>query len=184
MPATVIPVKGIQPGFIGSICSEGLSLRSPRPVQSTDANPIAFGETLVVNANNTYSSMKTFIANGGTPTAATPMALAPSNVKTNTNFANGQNVTGGSYAPGDICDALVEGSLFVYCANGTPTAGGTVYLRKTYNAAIPNGVVGGLEAAADGTNSIALNPLYVAWKSNLLGADGTAQITIINRMIP
>ena len=35
-----------------------------------------------------------------------------------------------------------------------PTAGGSVYIRVALNGAIPNGVVGGLEAVADGANTV------------------------------
>lgn len=183
MPATVIPVKGLYLGFVGSISNEGYSLRTPRQVKSTDTNSIAFGETVVLNTDNTYSSVKTFVANSGTPTASTPLGIAVSNVNINSGYSvtGGSNLTGGGYTPGQIADVLVQGTINVYCANGTPTAGGVVYLRKVLNGSVPNGVVGGLEAVADSTNTVALTNLV--WKTGYLETDGTAQVTILNRTI-
>ena len=185
MPATVIPVKGIQLGFIGSITHEGQSLREPKQVKATDANPIAFGETLTANidATNTYSSIKQFIANGGTVTAATPLGIAVSNVKTNTSYnaQGGQVVSGGNYQPGDFCDGLVVGGACVPCMNGTPVAQGPVYIRVALNASIPAGVIGGLEAVADGSNTVLLTNLK--WKTGYLETDGGCEVTILTRTI-
>lgn len=185
MPATVIPVTGMQLGFVGSISNEGYSLRTPRQVKSTDTNAIAFGETLVLNSDNTYSSVKQFVAGSGTPTASTPLGIAVANTTINPtyNSAGSNNVLtpGGNYPPGSICDALVQGTICVYVPYGTPLAGGVVYLRKVLNASFPLGVVGGLEAVADGSNTVALTNLV--FKTGYLETDGTVQVTILNRTI-
>jgi hypothetical protein len=187
MPATVIPVKGLYLGFVGNISNEGYSLRTARQVKSTDTNSIAFGETLVLNSDNTYSSVKQFIATSGAAafTATVPIGIAASNVNINPTYnvqgTNNVLTPSGSYLPASICDALVQGTINVYCANGTPTAGGAVYVRKILNGAIPNGVVGGLEAVADGTNSIVYANLL--WKTGFIETDGTAQVTILARQI-
>jgi hypothetical protein len=153
MPATVIPVKGLYLGFVGSISNEGYSLRTARQVNPTDTFPVAFGETFVLNTNNTYSSVKTFIAGGGTVTAALAMGIAPSNVNINPayNSAGSNDVltAGGVFLPGATMDGLVQGTINVTCYNGTPTAGGSVWMRVASDSAIPAGVVGGLEAATD-----------------------------------
>lgn len=152
MPATVIPVQGILLGFVGNISNEGYSLRTPREVNLTDAFNIGFGESLVLNLNNTYSSVKQFLANGGTFSATLPMAFAVSNVKTNGVWPQngGQNLSPGFYAPGQMCDALVQGTINLFCQNGTPTgAQGPVWLRTALNAAIPAALIGGIEAVAD-----------------------------------
>jgi hypothetical protein len=158
MPATVIPVTGLYLGFVGNISNEGYSLRSARQVNPTDTNSIAFGESLVLNSNNTYSSVKTFIQGGGSVTPSSAVGLAASNVNINPAYnvqgteqsAYSSDFTpGGVYLPGQICDALVQGTINVVCNNGTPTAGGAVYLRTATDSAIPAGVIGGLEAEAD-----------------------------------
>ena len=185
MPATVIPVKGLSLGFIGNISNEGYSLRTARQVNPTDTFSVSFGETFILNSNNTYSSVKTFIAAAGTITAATPLGIAVSNVNINIayNAAGNNNLLtpSGVYLPGSIMDGLVQGTVNVSCNNGTPTAGGTVFIRVALNGAIPNGVVGGLEAIADTTNTVALTNLK--WKTGYLETDLTAQVTILARTI-
>lgn len=184
MPATVIPVKGMQQGFVGNISSEGLSLRSPRVVNLADTHNVSFGEAVVVNANNTYSSVAQFIAGGGTFSATTPLAIAASNVHTNTVYPvqGGSNSTSGFYVPGQVADAMVIGTMNVQINNGTPTgANGAVYLRILANAGIPAGVVGGFEAVADGTNTVALT--NVKFKNGTVEMDGTAQVTVLTRTI-
>lgn len=188
MPATVIPVTGINEGFVGNISSEGLSLRVPRPLNVTDTKNIAFGEALVLNSNNTYSSVAQFIANGGTLTSSTPLGIAVTNTKTNATFplngSNGTMTPGGYYTPGQVVDGLVQGTIDVYVNNGTPVgAGSTVYVRVALNGAIPAGVVGGFEAVADGANTVALT--NVVFKTGLfVSAQGVAQVTVLNRQIP
>jgi hypothetical protein len=187
MPATVIPVTGLYQGFIGDIGTCGNPLRVPRQVNPTDTNPIAFGETLVLNTNNTYSSVKQFIAGSGSFTNTTPFGLAKSNVMTNgASYPQngGSQLAAGAYAPGQNCDALVYGDLWVFCANGTPTAGGQVFMRIALNASIPNGVVGGLEAVADGANTVALSVQDIAWKTGITQADGTTLVMIKRQLIP
>lgn len=185
MPASVIQVKGLSLGFVGNVSNEGFSLRTPRLVNLTDTNPVAFGETFVLNANNTYSSVKQFIAGSGTVTAALAMGIAVSNININPAYntagSNDAATPGGLYVPGSIMDGLVQGTINVSCNNGTPTAGGTVFIRVLFNAAIPLGVVGGLEAIADGTNTVALTNLK--WKTGFLETDLTAQVTILARTI-
>jgi len=185
MPATVIPVKGLYLGFIGNISNEGYSLRTARVVNSTDTNSIAFGETFVLNANNTYSSVKTFVAAAGTVTAALPMGIAASNVNINPAYtitgSQDALTPGGVYLPGQIMDGLVQGTINVSCNNGTPTAGGNVYIRVALNGAIPAGVVGGLEAIADGANTVLLTNFK--WKTGFKEIDNTAQVTILVRTI-
>lgn len=153
MPATVIPVKGLYLGFVGNISNEGYSLRTARQVQSTDTFPVNFGETVTLNANNTYSSIRNAILNGVGIFGTMPLGIAASNVNINPAYNVGGTLDaatpGGNYLPGAIMDGLVQGAINVSCNNGTPTAGGAVYLRTALNSAIPLGVVGGLEAVVD-----------------------------------
>lgn len=153
MPASVIPVKGLYLGFVGNISNEGYSLRSARQVNPDDTLPVAFGETAVLNSDNTYSSLKTFITAGGSVKSSLAMGIAVSNVNINPayNTAGSDDVLtpGGVYLPSSIMDLLVQGTINVSCNNGTPTAGGAVYIRTAADPAITAGVVGGLEAIAD-----------------------------------
>lgn len=185
MPASVIQVTGLYLGFVGNVSNEGYSLRSSRRVNPTDVNPIAFGETAVLNPNNTYSSVKSFIGAAGVVAGTTPMGIAASNVNINPTYntqgTNDAPTPGGVYLPGVVMDLLVQGTINVSCNNGTPTAGGSVFIRILANAGIPSGVVGGLEAVADGANTV-LYPNF-KWKTGFLETDLTAQVTILTRTI-
>lgn len=188
MPATVIPVTGINEGFVGNISNEGYSLRTPRSINPTDTLNVAFGETMVLNLNNTYSSVAEFILGSGTVTDDTAICLAVANTKTNPTFPlNGTNdafTPGGTYTPGQVADALVQGTMDVFCRVGTPTgAGGPVYVRVALNGAFPAGVVGGLEAVADGGNTVLVSNMQ--WKTGIFDSStGVAQVTILTRQIP
>jgi hypothetical protein len=58
------------------------------------------------------------------------------------------------YAQGTYVDPLKRGVIVVKNYVGTPVANGKVYLRIALNASVPSGVIGGVEAASDGTNTI------------------------------
>lgn len=154
MPATVIPVKGLLLGFVGNISNEGYSLRTAREVEPTDTLSIAFGETFVLNTDNTYSSVKQYLLKGvGSILGTSAVGIAASNVNINPTYntvgTNDVLTPGGVFSPGSVMDGLVQGTINVSCNNGTPLAGGPVFMRVALNAAVPNGVVGGLEAIAD-----------------------------------
>jgi hypothetical protein len=186
MPASVIPVTGLNLGPVGSISQSDFPLRTPRQVRPTDTLNLAFGETAVLNSDNTYSSVAEFILLSGTLAADTPLGLAAANTRTNGTFplagTQGAATPAGYYAPGNIADVMTQGTMNVQVNHGTPTAGGTVYVRVALNGAIPAGVVGGIEAAADGGNTVAVD--CMKFKTGILGADGTAQVTIPQRVMP
>jgi hypothetical protein len=105
--------------------------------------------------------------------------IAVREVKQSTLF--GTNVAG-SYAPGEPCDVLSRGTATVVCNVGTPTAGGAVYIRIIANGSIPAGVVGGFEAAADGTNTIQVTG--AKWTTGKMDANKVAEVTITQRNNP
>jgi hypothetical protein len=74
----------------------------------------------------------------------------------------GSGAPNADYAQG----ILVSGYLNVICTIGTPSRGGTVYLRVV---AATGKAVGDFEASADGTNSVALT--NVVWAEQ--GKDGS-----------
>jgi hypothetical protein len=63
-----------------------------------------------------------------------------------------QNV--GQYTPEEPVSVFQRGCINVKCQKGSPSIDGTVYVRVT---ASGNYVVGGFEAEADGTNTVALS---------------------------
>jgi hypothetical protein len=177
MPISIIPVTGLLLGPIGSISQTDFPLISPRGVNDTDTNPIAFGETFVLNANNTDSSVKQFISSQGVaafinlmtqgfgpsltpnqfPTTAYAIGIAKDSVLTNTFYSlqGGTNMPAGSYVPGMMVNGLTRGTISVQVNNGTPSrAGSPIYVRTFVNPAIPAGVVGGVEAVNDPTTAM------------------------------
>lgn len=162
--------KSLNYGYPGSVSRSVDSIIENRFVKSTDTNPIPFGSAVTLNSDNTYSAF------GASGTAATFAGIAVREVKTNTTYVTNAN---GAYQPGQPCDVLERGSATIQVNNGTPTANGTVYVRIVANGSIPAGVVGGFEAQADGTNTVALT--NVKFKTGLLDANNVAEVAILNR---
>jgi hypothetical protein len=156
-------------GYPGNISRGVDSIIENHFLKSTDTANINFGDPVVLNSDNTVSAF------GATGTAATFLGIAVREVKQNTDYFNAQ----GYYTPGQPTDVAVRGSLTVKVNVGTPTANGNVYVRIATNAAIPNGVVGGFEAAADGTNTVLLT--NVKFKTGKLDANKVAEVTILSR---
>ena len=159
MPASVIPVTGLILGPIGTVSQTDFPLTTPRQIDLNDTLIPAFGDSMVLNANNTYSSVAQYINDGGVLTPNTPVCFAQENTKTNTNYltnGTGSIAASGVYPAGSEADALTRGTMNVALNNGTPAgAGSPVFIRTTLNGAVPNGVIGGIEAVADGTTPVA-----------------------------
>lgn len=77
------------------------------------------------------------------------------------------------------CDVMVRGNCTVKCQRGTPKAGGTVYVRIAANETYPNAVVGGIEALADTTNTIAV--ANMEFTTGVMDSNGNVEITIKTR---
>jgi len=89
----------------------------------------------------------------------------------------------GSYAPGTLAEVLEEGSITVNITVGTGIASqGPVFVRTALNGAIPAGIVGDLEAQADGGNTVSLATVGVVFRTGVLDGNNTAEITIRNRV--
>lgn len=131
---------------------------------------VPFGACLKVNEDNTYSNVdETF-------TAAKFGGIALRNIKQATSYVE-QNETG--YHEKEMVAALNRGAIVAKCNNGTPTAGGPVYVRIKANPSITGGVIGEFEAAADSTNTVLLPNLQ--WTNGYVDANGVAEITILTR---
>lgn len=83
------------------------------------------------------------------------------------------------YLAGQICDVMVRGNCTVHCQRGTPVAGAPVFVRIAANATYPDAVVGGIEAAADGDNTIQVP--NIEWTTGVTDANGIAEVTIKTR---
>ena len=189
---TVIPVTGLNLSFPGTVSRLGERVIASRKVLLTATANISFGEAVVIipgttdgfGGGDSYQSVANFIAGGGTMTAALFKGVAVRNVKTLLQYQslgnNGSVAQVGSFAPGEMGEALERGSITVTINVGTPASQGQVYLRIAPNGAIPAGVVGGFEAAADGANTVLLTG--VVFRTGAMDANRTAEITMLNRV--
>ena len=192
MPASVIPVTGLIQGPIGSISQSDTPLTTNRLVNPADTLSIAFGEPLVLNSNNTYSSVKTYIVtDSSSVTGSTPIAFAQANVKTNTVYPNSSNAAianSGVYLPGQPCDALVRGTITVAVPYGTPAgAGAQVYIRTATNGSYPNSAIGQIEGSSLTGNTLLTTG--IVFTTGVLSTDPqtgqiSAQVTVLSRLIP
>lgn len=88
----------------------------------------------------------------------------------------------GTYTPGQIAEVMVgRGSIVVQVNVGTPISNGQVYMRVALNGGIPAGLVGDIEAAPDGVNTVALD--NTVFKTGVLDANNLAEITILKRIL-
>ncbi|RKN75009.1 structural cement protein Gp24 [Paenibacillus ginsengarvi] len=160
-------------GYAGNVSRSQDAVIVNRLVKSNSAD-IAFGDPVILNSDNTYSKF------GASGTAAAFAGVAAREVKQSTSYLS--QATGSAYKPNEPCDVIERGSVTVVCTVGTPTAGGDVYVRVTANGSIPDGVVGGFEAAADSTNTIKLT--NAKWKTGKIDANKVAEITLLTRNQP
>lgn len=136
-----------------------------------DSVSVPFGLALQAKSDNTYTAV------GADFTADKFGGVALRVVKQAISYDD-QNET--AYNAGDLVNAINRGAVVVTCNNGTPVAGGPVYVRVKANASVADGIVGGFEAAADGTNSVKLT--NVQWTNGYVDANGVAEITILTRL--
>jgi hypothetical protein len=160
--------------------------------------PVLEGDSIVIGANGqtvtasatanigaTAISVTSFTANaayaiGAAVAASNTFAqfagVAVREVKQSTVYFGGGTA---QYNPGDPCDVIQQGSVIVTCQNGTPAARSPVYIRTALNSAYPNAVIGGWEAAADGTNSVLIS--NAQWKTGLMDTNNSAEVTLLTR---
>ncbi len=77
--------------------------------------------------------------------------------------------------PTAIQGLAVRGYVMVKCTAGTPTRGGTVYVRTV---AATDRPIGSFEADSDSGNSFALDAVQATWASDGLDADLNAELRI------
>lgn len=160
--------KTMPHGFAGSYSRQPDTIIDTHPLAGTAALP--FGQAVVAGAAGAVVPV------GGTSTAADFLGIALRETKSATTYIQQGE---GAYVPNDAVPVLKRGCANVICQNGTPAYDGTVYLRIAANASLPNAVVGGFEAAADGSNSVALT--NVKWKGTA-DANGVAEVRILTTL--
>ena len=158
--------KSMFHGYAGSYSRQPDTIIDSHPA----AGPIAFGQGVVYGENGSVA------VPGESATAAQFVGVACREVKSATSYLD-QNV--GSYVQFDAVPVIKRGCVNVICQSGTPALDGAVYLRVKANVSKPDAVVGGFEAAADGTNTVALT--NVKWKG-AADANGVAEIRIMTTL--
>lgn len=188
----VIPVTGLNLGFVGQVTRLGKRGIAARPVLASTPNAIPFGAPVVIipgaaQALDAYQSVKDFIAGSGTFTAARFAGVCNREVKTNLTTFNapytppGVATFIGSYAPGTMCEAIEEGSVTVAIPVGAPISQAPVWVRTVVNGGIPLGIVGDFEAVQDGSNTVSLTGICI-FRTGYLDANSVAEITLLNRV--
>lgn len=140
--------------------------------------------TAITATTITLSQATTATANTVNLYIATFAGIAIREVKTQLTYpiTPGASLIG-NYLPGQLCEVLERGSVTVKIPVGTPITNGSVYLRTVLNGAIPAGLLGDLEAAPDGTNTIVLAPSHpVVFRTGVLDGNNVAEITLLNRV--
>lgn len=130
-------------GFSGSYARQPDMIVNTAPLGGTELIP--FGTPLVRGENGVVLPM------GAGSTGNQFIGVAGREVKSPAEFFS-QNV--GQYTPEEPVSVFQRGCINVKCQKGSPSIDGTVYVRV---AASGSYVVGGFEAEADGTNTVALS---------------------------
>ena len=163
MPGQVIGTSLCR-GYPGTFSRQNILLAVAR-VAGAD---IPFGATVQYDASGNVIPMD---ANG---TAAKFLGIASREVKQAESYDGN---TFGQYAAKELATIITQGAVSVVCNVGTPTVNGSVYLRVKANEAIEDGIVGGLEASADSTNTVELT--NVRWTSDGKDDNNVAEIRIL-----
>ena len=164
MPGKVIGKK-LNYGFEGNVSRSVDAIITNRLSKGI----IPFGRPVILNDDGTISPFGT----GNTATQF--VGISVREVKE----AVDRGTSSSGYLDKERTDILNRGYMTVKINHGTPKINGPVYVRIVKNVSVPNGVVGGFEAEADGINTVELTG--VRFISKDLGANGVAEITILSR---
>ena len=156
--------KEMPHGFAGCYARQPDMIVNTRPAGG-DA-PIVFGTPLKYDGG-------AVVPMGAADTAALFVGIAGFEIKSALTYLD-QSV--GQYAVGEPVSVFQRGAINVKCNRGAPALGGAVYLRITANASYSTAPVGGLEAAADGANTVQLTNCQWAGPAD---ANGVAELRIL-----
>ena len=137
--------KSMQYGFAGSFSRQPDMIVNTAPLGGE--MPILFGTALKRGENGAVLPM------GAGDTANQFVGIAGREVKTAVDYLAQST---GAYFPEDAVSVFQRGCINVLCQRGTPVIDGKVYVRVAENPLFADAMVGGLEAAEDGENTIQL----------------------------
>lgn len=135
------------------------------------SNAIKFGQAVTLTNDNKWA-----LVSSGT-TAEDVAGIAVREVVQANTFNPQSNP---DYFAGSLTDVMVRGNCTVRCQRGTPTSGAAVFIRIALNATYADALVGGVEALADGSNTIEVP--NIEWTTGVLDSNKNAEITIKTRM--
>lgn len=139
--------KAFPHGFAGSYAYQPDMIVKTRPAGGS-AN-IPFGTPLKYEAGTNGN----VVAMGAGDAGSAFVGFAGREIKSSLNYLDQST---GAYAPDEAAPVFMRGAINVKVQRGTPALGGAVYVRVTANESYPSAVVGGIEAAADSTNTVQL----------------------------
>jgi len=165
MPGKAIGIM-LNNGYAGTVSRTADQVIQNR-IAKTD---IAFGQAVILNAENTYS-----LPSDSTQAADIAGVAVREVVQANTYDPQSNP----DYLAGRPCDVLVRGQATVVCKRGTPAAGRAVYVRTKLNGSYSDSYVGDFEAEADGSNSVQVS--NIEWSTGTMDSNRVAEITIKSR---
>lgn len=201
MPGTAIGISE-NLGYPGTYSRNtgGLNIAA-RIVTPADATAINFGDAVFLNGSGAqaslggnYSGLTAILAASIVPTMAQGtgsfVGFAVREVKTMLGYVvqPGTAVNLGSYTPGELCDAIEQGTVVVTYGNplgaAAPKAGGAVFLRISTNGG--GTVVGVIEPASDTTHTLALTNCAFTTGQFSTDASGNQviEVTLLSRNNP
>jgi len=187
MPGVVIGTS-LNLGFAGKVSRNIDNIIGARAVKSIISNgaetlsAIPFGSAVVLNTDNTYSLFGQAGTGISAATAANFAGIAVAEVKQMTSYGN---VSGaGAYNPSEPCDVLQRGSTTVFCKEGTPTAGGKVYICTVAGTTAAVGdIIATATPAGSGATAVELtNCRWATGKQD--SATLLSEISILTRVNP
>ena len=184
MPGTVIG-KSLNLGWAGKITRNALNKVDAKFVKSVlggnGAETLAsvpYGFALVLNTDNTVSKFGQTGTGVKSAAAAAFAGIAVAEVKQGMSYGVGANTGVAEYAPGESVDRLVVGTCNVFCKEGTPTAGGAVYIITV---AGDNAAIGEFVATATpaGSGATSVQLTNCQWTTGKKDASGITELTIL-----
>lgn len=139
---------------------------------------IPFGFAVVLNVDNTISKFGQAGAGVTAAAAAAFAGIAVAEVKQGMTYAVGANVSAGSYEPNAMCDRLEVGTATVFCKEGTPTAGGKVYIMTVAGSAAAVGEFVATDSPA-GAGATAVELPNCKWTTGKQDTTGITELTIL-----
>jgi hypothetical protein len=184
MPGTAIGTD-LTLGYAGKVSRNPDNLIRNRFVKSIldgdgieTLSAVPFGFAVVLNTDNTYSKFGQ-AGSGVTAAAAAAFAgVAVSEVKQSMSYSYGANDAAGQYEPGTPADVLQKGKVPVFCNEGTPTAGGAVYIMTV---AGTNAAIGEFVATStpDGDGATAVELPNCKWTTGKQDSSGITEMSIL-----